>query len=48
MKITVIDKKPDEENEIIIKCDKLDENIINIISPKFDFSINEQQFMIAG
>jgi len=32
MKITILDKAPEEENEIILKCDALDDNIINLIN----------------
>jgi len=32
MKITIIDKLPTEENEIIIKCDALDDNIVGLIN----------------
>ena len=32
MKVTILEKKPEEENEIIIKCDYLDENLTKLIN----------------
>jgi DNA-binding LytR/AlgR family response regulator len=32
MKITILEKQPNEEDEIIIKCDNIDPNIINLLS----------------
>lgn len=32
MKITILDKQPEEEDEIIIKCAQMDENILNLIN----------------
>lgn len=32
MKITILEKKPDEENEIIVKCDYLDENLTRLLN----------------
>lgn len=32
MKITILEKKPEEENEIIIKCDYLDDNLTKLIN----------------
>lgn len=32
MKVTILEKKPEEENEIIIKCDYLDDNLTKLIN----------------
>lgn len=32
MKITILDKNPDEEDEIIVKCSNLDENIVHLLN----------------
>jgi len=32
MKITILEKQPDEENEIIVKCDYIDENITKLLN----------------
>ena len=32
MKITIIDKKEDEEDEIIVKCSELDESLLELIN----------------
>jgi len=32
MKITILEKKPEEEDEIIIKCTQMDENVLNLIN----------------
>lgn len=32
MKITILEKQPDEEDEIIVKCDYLDENITKLLN----------------
>ncbi len=32
MKITILDKNPDEEDEIIVKCSNLDENIVRLLN----------------
>ncbi len=32
MKITILDKQPDEEDEITVKCDTLDENIVRLLN----------------
>jgi len=32
MKITILEKQPDEEDEIIVKCDYLDENITRLLN----------------
>ncbi len=32
MKITILDKQPSEETEVIIKCDVLDETLINLVN----------------
>ncbi len=32
MKITILDKQPDEEDEIIIKCSNLDDNMMKLIN----------------
>lgn len=32
MKITIVDKNPEEEDEIILKCSQIDENILNLIN----------------
>lgn len=32
MKITILEKRPDEEDEIIVKCDYLDENITKLLN----------------
>lgn len=32
MKITILEKKPDEEDEIIVKCDYIDENITKLLN----------------
>lgn len=32
MKITIIDKQPNEEDEIIVKCNALDENITKLLN----------------
>ena len=32
MKVTILEKKPEEENEIIIKCDYLDDNLAKLIN----------------
>jgi DNA-binding LytR/AlgR family response regulator len=32
MKVTILEKKPDEEDEIIVKCDYLDENLTKLIN----------------
>lgn len=32
MKITILDKKPDEEDEIIVKCSTMDEQLIKLLN----------------
>lgn len=32
MKITILDKAPEEEDEIIVKCAQLDESVMNLIN----------------
>lgn len=32
MKITILDKRPEEEEEIIVKCDRLDENLMRLLN----------------
>lgn len=32
LKITILDKKPDEEDEVIVKCNSLDEGIIRLLN----------------
>lgn len=32
VKITIIDKKEDEEDEIIVKCSELDESLLELIN----------------
>ena len=32
MKITILDKQPDEEDEITVKCGTLDENIVRLLN----------------
>lgn len=32
MKITILEKQPDEEDEIIVKCDYIDENITKLLN----------------
>ena len=32
MKITILDKQPDEEDEITVKCGTLDENIVKLLN----------------
>lgn len=32
MKITILDKQPDEEDEIIVKCNALDESVIRLLN----------------
>lgn len=32
MKITILEKQPDEENEIIVKCDYIDDNITKLLN----------------
>lgn len=32
MKITILDKAPEEDDEIIIKCSQMDENVLNLIN----------------
>ena len=32
MKVTILEKKPDEEDELIVKCDYLDENLTKLIN----------------
>ena len=32
MKVTILEKRPEEENEIIIKCDYLDDNLTKLIN----------------
>ncbi len=32
MKITILDRQPDEEDEIIVKCNALDDNVIRLLN----------------
>ncbi len=52
MKITILDKKPDEEDEIIVKCEFLDEGITRLLNQlkngnsKINFYKNNQIHLV--
>lgn len=52
MKITILDKKPDEEDEIIVKCEFLDEGITKLLNQlkngnsKINFYKNNQIHLV--